>query len=98
MPTKDKEAGQARLSCLRAQAALVVPPEGPRTIGVGSGIDPGDIVHSRYIVLWGINTIFTNLHCWPYARKAQRRRARVVVVLSTWAATNVRLAVDSRGT
>src|SRR5262245_34456333 len=27
------------------------------TIGVGSGIDPEDIVHSRFIVLWGTNTI-----------------------------------------
>ena len=50
------------------------------TIGVGSGIDPEDIVHSRYIVLWGTNTIVTNLHYWPYVREAQRRGARVVVV------------------
>ena len=50
------------------------------TIGVGSGIDPEDVVHSRYIVLWGTNTIVTNLHYWPYVREAQRRGARVVVV------------------
>ena len=50
------------------------------TIGVGSGIDPEDVIHSRYIVLWGTNTIVTNLHYWPYVREAQRRGARVVVV------------------
>jgi anaerobic selenocysteine-containing dehydrogenase len=50
------------------------------TIGVGSGIDPEDIVHSRFIVLWGTNTIVTNLHFWPYVREAQARGARVVVV------------------
>ena len=50
------------------------------TIGVGSGIDPEDIVHSRYIVLWGTNTIVTNLHFWPYVREAQSRGARLVVV------------------
>jgi anaerobic selenocysteine-containing dehydrogenase len=50
------------------------------TIGVGSGIDPLDIVHSRFIVLWGTNTIVTNLHFWPYVREAQSRGARVVVV------------------
>jgi anaerobic selenocysteine-containing dehydrogenase len=50
------------------------------TIGVGSGIDPEDIVYSRYIVLWGTNTIVTNLHYWPYVREAQQRGARVVVV------------------
>ncbi len=50
------------------------------TIGVGSGIDPEDIVHSRFIVLWGTNTIVTNLHFWPYVREAQSRGAKVVVI------------------
>jgi anaerobic selenocysteine-containing dehydrogenase len=50
------------------------------TIGVGSGIDPEDIVHSKYIVLWGTNTIVTNLHYWPYVREAQRCGARLIVV------------------
>ncbi|HQZ15910.1 MAG TPA: molybdopterin-dependent oxidoreductase [Vicinamibacteria bacterium] len=50
------------------------------TIGVGSGIDPEDIVHSRFIVLWGTNTIVTNLHYWPYVREAQSRGAKLVVV------------------
>lgn len=50
------------------------------TIGVGSGIDPEDVVHSRFIVLWGTNTIVTNLHFWPLVREAQRRGAKVVVV------------------
>jgi anaerobic selenocysteine-containing dehydrogenase len=50
------------------------------TIGVGSGIDPEEIVHSRFIVLWGTNTIVTNLHYWPFVREAQSRGATVVVV------------------
>jgi anaerobic selenocysteine-containing dehydrogenase len=50
------------------------------TIGTGTGIDPEDVVHSRYIVLWGTNTIVTNLHFWPLVHDAQRRGARVVVV------------------
>ena len=50
------------------------------TIGTGSGIDPEEIVHSRFVVLWGTNTIITNLHYWPYVREAQKRGARVVVV------------------
>ena len=50
------------------------------TIGTGTGIDPEDIVHSRYVVLWGTNTIVTNLHFWPYVREAQRRGAKIVVV------------------
>jgi len=50
------------------------------TIGTGTGIDPEEIVHSRYIVLWGTNTIVTNLHYWPFVREAQRRGAKIVVV------------------
>lgn len=50
------------------------------TIGTGTGIDPEQIIHSRYIVLWGTNTIVTNLHYWPYVREAKKRGAKVVVV------------------
>jgi anaerobic selenocysteine-containing dehydrogenase len=50
------------------------------TIGTGTGIDPEDIVHSRYVVLWGTNTIVTNLHFWPFVREAQHRGAKIVVV------------------
>ena len=50
------------------------------TIGTGTGIDPEEVVHSRYIVLWGTNTIVTNLHFWPLVREAQRRGAKIVVV------------------
>ena len=50
------------------------------TIGTGTGIDPEEVVHSRYVVLWGTNTIVTNLHFWPLVREAQRRGAKIVVV------------------
>ncbi len=50
------------------------------TIGCDTGIDPEEIVHSRFIVLWGTNTIVTNLHYWPLVREAQSRGAKVVVV------------------
>ncbi len=50
------------------------------TIGCGTGIDPEEVVHSRFIVLWGTNTIVTNLHFWPLVLEARRRGARVVVV------------------
>jgi anaerobic selenocysteine-containing dehydrogenase len=50
------------------------------TIGTGTGIDPEQIVHSRFVVLWGTNTIVTNLHYWPFVREAQARGAKIVVV------------------
>src|SRR5262249_34015497 len=37
-------------------------------------------VHSKLIVLWGTNTIVTNLHYWPFVREAQNHGAKVVVI------------------
>jgi len=50
------------------------------TQGSGFGVDPEELVHSRYIVLWGTNTIVTNLHLWPVILEARSRGAKIVVV------------------
>ncbi len=50
------------------------------TCGPTPAVDPESFVHSRYIVLWAINTISTNLHHWPFIAEAQRRGARIVVI------------------
>jgi len=50
------------------------------TQGNGVGINPEDIVHSRLIVLWGTNTIVTNLHLWPVIEEARRRGARIICI------------------
>lgn len=50
------------------------------TIGIDAGIDPESIVHSRFIILWGTNTVVTNLHLWPFVQRARREGARVVVI------------------
>ncbi len=50
------------------------------TLGVGTGIDPEDVIYSKLIVLWGTNTIVTNLHFWPLITEARRRGARLVVI------------------
>jgi anaerobic selenocysteine-containing dehydrogenase len=50
------------------------------TQGSGIGVNPEDLIYSRYIVLWGTNTIVTNLHLWPVIEEARRRGARIVVV------------------
>ena len=36
------------------------------------GMLPEDLRHSRFIVLWGTNTIVTNLHLWPFIRRRGR--------------------------
>jgi hypothetical protein len=35
------------------------------------GMLPEDLAQSRLILLWGTNTIVTNLHLWPFIRQAQ---------------------------
>ncbi len=50
------------------------------TQGNGIGINPEDLIHSRFIVLWGTNTIVTNLHLWPVILEARSRGAKIVVV------------------
>jgi anaerobic selenocysteine-containing dehydrogenase len=49
-------------------------------LGTPAGSLPEDIEHSRFIVLWGTNTVVTNLHLWPYVRRAREAGATVVVV------------------
>ncbi|MFN2526865.1 MAG: molybdopterin-dependent oxidoreductase [Actinomycetota bacterium] len=50
------------------------------TIGIDAGLDPESIVHSRFIILWGTNTVVTNLHLWPFVQRARRAGARVLVI------------------
>jgi anaerobic selenocysteine-containing dehydrogenase len=41
---------------------------------------PEDLSLSRFILLWGTNTIVTNLHLWPFIRQAHAKGAQVVVI------------------
>ena len=50
------------------------------TVGPSPGTDPETFKHSKYIVLWAINPISTNLHHWPIIKEAQKNGAKVVVI------------------
>lgn len=50
------------------------------TTGSGWGMDPEDLAHSALIVLWGTNTLTTNLHLWPVVAEGRRRGAELIVV------------------
>ena len=50
------------------------------TYGSGRTMDPLDVVHSSFIVLWGTNTRMTNRHLWPFIEKARANGAQVVVI------------------
>ncbi len=51
-----------------------------KTLGPAVGTLPEDIVHSRLIILWGTNTIVTNLHLWPFIQRARRDGAMLIVI------------------
>jgi anaerobic selenocysteine-containing dehydrogenase len=44
------------------------------------GTDPEDTVHSQLIIMWGINTISTNMHQVVFAEKARKNGAKIVVI------------------
>jgi anaerobic selenocysteine-containing dehydrogenase len=50
------------------------------TMGGGTGLLPEELAHSQFIILWGTNTLSTNLHLWPFIRQARERGAVVVAV------------------
>ena len=50
------------------------------TMGTGKGMDPSDVRHSRFIILWGTNTKLTNRHLWPFVEQARANGATVVVI------------------
>ena len=41
---------------------------------------PRDLPRSRYVVLWGTNTVVTNLHLWPLVQEARAAGAKLVVI------------------
>jgi anaerobic selenocysteine-containing dehydrogenase len=47
---------------------------GPNRIGT----DPEDLVHCRYIVLWGINVLRSNSHLAPILKEARKRGAKIL--------------------
>ena len=50
------------------------------TTGSAAGMDPEDLAHSGTILLWGTNTLTTNLHLWPFIRQGRERGAELVVI------------------
>lgn len=50
------------------------------TTGSGWGMEPEQLEHSALILLWGTNTLTTNLHLWPFVTAGRDRGAPLVVV------------------
>ncbi|HEY1735605.1 MAG TPA: molybdopterin oxidoreductase family protein [Methylovirgula sp.] len=50
------------------------------TVGPTNGTDPMSFAHSKYIIIWGCNSVSTNIHHWHVVKEAQRHGAKVVVI------------------
>ncbi|MBE1445540.1 molybdopterin oxidoreductase family protein [Paenibacillus sp. OAS669] len=50
------------------------------TMGAGVGTDPEETVHTKLFIMWGINTVSTNMHQVVLAEKARKNGAQVVVI------------------
>lgn len=50
------------------------------TIGSGLGMMTEDYAHARLILIWGSNTLTSNVHLWQFIQQAQKRGARVIVI------------------
>ena len=50
-----------------------------RTVGTPVWIHR-DFAHARLILLWGTNTLTSNMHLWPFVQRARKQGARVIVI------------------
>ncbi|TGU77754.1 molybdopterin oxidoreductase family protein, partial [Mesorhizobium sp. M00.F.Ca.ET.186.01.1.1] len=50
------------------------------TMGGAFGTDPEDTVHAKLMIMWGINTVSTNMHQVVLAEQARKNGAKIVVI------------------
>ncbi|MFA7667524.1 MAG: molybdopterin-dependent oxidoreductase, partial [Burkholderiaceae bacterium] len=50
------------------------------TLGAGVGMDVERFAESGLILIWGSNSITSNLHFWTFAQQAKRRGAKLVAI------------------
>jgi anaerobic selenocysteine-containing dehydrogenase len=50
------------------------------TIGATESMLTEDFAHARLILIWGSNTLTSNLHLWPFIQEARKAGARVIVI------------------
>ena len=51
------------------------------TVGPTGGLDVESLAYSKYIIVWGMNMLNTNLHAWPFILEARKKRGAKVVVI-----------------
>jgi len=50
------------------------------TVGPIGGLDVESLAYAKYIIVWGMNMVSTNLHAWPFVLEAKSKGAKIVVI------------------
>ncbi len=50
------------------------------TVGGSGGLDVESMEFSKYIIVWGMNMVSTNIHGWSFLLKARKNGAKIVVI------------------
>ena len=50
------------------------------TIGAALGTETESFAKAKLILIWGSNTLTSNLHLWPFVQAARKQGARVIVI------------------
>jgi anaerobic selenocysteine-containing dehydrogenase len=50
------------------------------TVGPTGGLDVESLAYAKYIIVWAMNMINTNLHAWPFILNARKNGAKIVVI------------------
>ncbi len=50
------------------------------TIGASEGMATESFAHAKLVLIWGSNTLTSNLHLWPFIQTARKAGARVIVI------------------
>ncbi|WP_426437112.1 molybdopterin-containing oxidoreductase family protein [Bradyrhizobium genosp. P] len=50
------------------------------TVGPTGGLDVESLAYAKYIIVWGMNMVSTNLHAWPFVLEAKAKGAKIVVI------------------
>jgi anaerobic selenocysteine-containing dehydrogenase len=50
------------------------------TVGPTGGLDVESLAYAKYIIVWGMNMVSTNLHAWPFVLEAKSKGAKIVVI------------------
>lgn len=51
------------------------------TVGGSGGLDVESMEHSKYIIVWGMNMVSTNIHGWHFLLKARKENGAKIVVI-----------------